>query len=170
MTKGSDICTLSAVEMARLIRAGELSARDAVAAHLQQIERINPRVNAIVTLVAEQAMERARLADEALAAGKAAGPLHGLPIAHKDLQLTAGIRTTFGSPLFKDFVPQEDSLLVERMRLAGSHSTSAKRTRPEFGAGSQTFNPVFGATRNPYDTTKTCAAAAGARPSPLRAE
>ena len=107
---------LSAVELARLIRAKELSARDVVGAHLAQIERVNPRVNAIVTLVADRAMERARAADEALARGAAVGPLHGLPIAHKDLQPTKGIRTTFGSPIYKDFVPAEDSLLVERLR------------------------------------------------------
>jgi len=113
-----------------------------------------------VTLVAEQAMERARLADEDLAHGRLAGPLHGLPIAHKDLQLTKGIRTTFGSPLFKDFVPGGDSLLVERIRSAGAILVGKTNT-PEFGAGSQTFNPVFGATRNPYDLTKTCGGSSG---------
>ena len=101
----TEICTLSAVELARLIRAKELSARDVVGAHLTQIERVNPGVNAIVTLGADQAMERARVADEDLAHGRAVGPLHGLPIAHKDLQPTKGIRTTFGSPIYKDLVP-----------------------------------------------------------------
>ena len=156
----TDICTLSAVELARLIRARELSARDVVAAHLTQIDRVNPTVNAIVTLVAEQAMERARAADEALARGAAIGPLHGLPIAHKDLQPTKGIRTTFGSPIYKDFVPAEDSLLVERLRRAGA-IVVGKTNTPEFGAGSQTFNPVFGATLNPYDLTKTCGGSSG---------
>src|SRR6187455_1263040 len=111
-----DICALSAVEMARLIRAKDLSARDVVAAHLRRIEQVNPRLNAIVTLVAEQAMERACVADDLLARGETVGPLHGLPIAHKDLQPTKGMRTTFGSPIFYDFVPAEDSLLVERVR------------------------------------------------------
>ena len=146
--------------MARQIRAKHLSAREVVAAHLDQIERVNPRVNAIVTLVADQAMARARVADDELARGSAVGPLHGLPIAHKDLQLTKGIRTTFGSPIFKDFVPREDSLLVERMKRAGAIAVGKTNT-PEFGAGSQTFNPVFGATLNPYDRTKTCGGSSG---------
>src|SRR3954452_10782166 len=98
----SSICSLPAVELARRIRAKELSARDVVGAHLTQIERVNPGVNAIVTLVADQAMERASAADEELAHGRVVGPLHGLPIAHKDLQPTKGIRTTFGSPIYRD--------------------------------------------------------------------
>ncbi len=156
----TEICTLSAVELARLIRAKELSARDVVGAHLTQIERINPGVNAIVTLVAEQAMERARVADEDFAHGREIGPLHGLPIAHKDLQSTKGILTTFGSPIYKDFVPSEDSLIVERLRNAGA-IVVGKTNTPEFGAGSQTFNPVFGATLNPFDRTKTCGGSSG---------
>jgi amidase len=156
----SDICQLSAVELARLIRARELSAREVVGAHLAQIERVNPGVNAIVTLVADQAMERARLADEDLANGREIGPLHGLPIAHKDLQPTNGIRTTFGSPIYRDFVPVEDSLLVERLRHAGA-IVVGKTNTPEFGAGSQTFNPVFGATLNPYHRGKTCGGSSG---------
>ena len=156
----SDICHLSAVEMARLVRARELSAREVLSAHLAQIERVNPTVNAIVTLVADQAMEQARLADEAMARGREIGPLHGLPIAHKDLQPTKGIRTTFGSPIFRDFMPAEDSLLVERVRQAGAILVGKTNT-PEFGAGSQTFNPVFGSTLNPYDRTKTCGGSSG---------
>ena len=151
---------MSAVDMARRIRAKELSAREVVAAHLEQIARVNPTVNAIVTLVAEQALARALEADEALARGRVIGPLHGLPIAHKDLQPTKGIRTTFGSPIFKDFIPAEDSLLVERIRHAGAILVGKTNT-PEFGAGSQTFNAVFGATLNPYDRTKTCGGSTG---------
>jgi amidase len=154
------ICQLPATELARRIRAKEFSARDVVAAHLDRIERTNPSVNAIVTLDAERAMSQARLADDLLASGAAIGPLHGLPIAHKDLQITKGIRTTFGSPIYADFVPAEDSLLVERIRRAGA-ILIGKTNTPEFGAGSQTFNPVFGATRNPYDTTKTCGGSSG---------
>src|SRR5580698_7967480 len=99
--QASDICFLSAVEMAALIRQKKLSAREVMTAHLKQIERVNPKVNAIVTLVADQAMENARKADEAQASGAPLGPLHGLPVAHKDLIETAGIRTTYGSPAFK---------------------------------------------------------------------
>jgi amidase len=156
----SDICFLSAVEMAALIRRKKLSAREAMAAHLSQIERVNPKVNAIVTLVAEQALENATRADEAQARGAALGPLHGLPVAHKDLIDTAGIRTTYGSPLFKYHVPETDAILVERVKKAGA-ITIGKTNTPEFGAGSQTFNPVFGTTRNPYDLTKTCGGSSG---------
>jgi len=154
------LCGLGAVELARRIRAKEISARDAVGAHLTQIERVNPGLNAIVTLVADRAMECARIADEAQARGERLGPLHGLPIAHKDLQLTNGIRTTFGSPVYKDFVPAEDALAVERLRHAGA-ITVGKTNTPEFGAGSQTFNPVFGATLNPHDRTRTCGGSSG---------
>ena len=157
---GADICYLSAREMAQLIRSKKLSAREALAGHLKQIERVNPKVNAIVTLVPEMAEEAARRADEAQAQGATLGPLHGLPVAHKDLVETKGIRTTFGSPLFKDNVPREDDLIVQRIRRAGA-ITLGKTNTPEFGAGSQTFNTVFGATRNPYDTTRTCGGSSG---------
>jgi amidase len=99
-------------------------------------------------------------ADERTASGQPLGVLHGLPIAHKDLELTAGIRTTLGSPLFADFVPDEDGLVVQRLRAAGV-VTIGKTNTPEFGAGSQTFNTVFGATGNPYDITKTCGGSSG---------
>jgi amidase len=155
-----DVCEMSAVEMARLLRTKQVSAREVLQAHLDRIERINPLVNAVVTLVPEQAIAAASRADEALARGNPIGPLHGLPIAHKDLQLTAGIRTTFGSPVFKDFVPAHNSLLVERIAQAGA-IVVGKTNTPEFGAGSQTFNPVFGPTRNPYDRATTCGGSTG---------
>ncbi len=156
----SDICFLSAVEMARLIRAGKLSAREALAAHLEQIERVNPKLNAIVTLVAGRAAQSAREADELRAKRAPLGPLHGLPIAHKDLVDTKGIRTTYGSPLFKDHIPDRDDPLVDRIRQAGA-ILLGKTNTPEFGAGSHTFNTVFGATLNPYDQTKTCGGSSG---------
>jgi amidase len=156
----SSICFMSAVEMARLIRAKKLSAREALQAHLKQVERVNPKVNAIVTLVAEMAAESAAKADEMQARKEKLGPLHGLPVAHKDLMETRGILTTFGSPLYKDYIPTEDDIVVERMRRAGA-VTIGKTNTPEFGSGSQTFNKVFGATRNPYDLTKTCGGSSG---------
>ncbi|MDE3168433.1 MAG: amidase, partial [Acidobacteriota bacterium] len=159
-TADDSLCFTSAIEMARLIRAKKLSARELLDAHLKQIERVNPKVNAIVTLVADAAREAAARADEMQARGEKLGTLHGLPVAHKDLLETRGIRTTFGSPLFRDFVPTEDDLVVERMRRAGA-ITIGKTNTPEFGAGSQTFNQVFGATRNPYDLTKTCGGSSG---------
>jgi amidase len=155
-----DLCFMSAVEMAKLIRAKKLSAREALAVHLKQIERVNPKVNAIVTLVPEMAAEAAAKADEMQARGEKLGPLHGLPVAHKDLMETRGIRTTFGSLLFKDYIPTEDDLDVIRMRQAGAVIVGKTNT-PEFGAGSQTFNKVFGATHNPYDLTKTCGGSSG---------
>ena len=156
----SPLCFTSAVEMAQLIRAKKLSAREALAEHLKQIERVNPKVNAIVTLVPEMAAEAAAKADEMQAHNEKLGPLHGLPVAHKDLIETRGIRTTFGSPLFKDYIPTEDDIVVERMRRAGAIIVGKTNT-PEFGAGSQTFNTVFGATHNPYDLTKTCGGSSG---------
>ena len=155
-----DLCFKTATELAGLIRSKELSARQVMEAHLQQIERVNPAVNAIVTLLPERAMQAAAAADEALARGKAVGPLHGLPVAHKDLVETKGIRTTYGSPLFTDFVPEVDALIVERLHGAGA-ITIGKTNTPEFGAGSQTFNEVFGAMHNPYDLTKTCGGSSG---------
>ena len=138
-TFDTSVCFMSAVEMARLIRAKKLSAREALAAHLKQIERVNPKVNAIVTLVPEMAAEAAAKADEMQARKETLGPLHGLPVAHKDLFETRGIRTTFGSPLYKDYIPTEDDIVVDRMRRAGA-ITIGKTNTPEFGAGSQTFN------------------------------
>jgi amidase len=156
----SSICFMSAVEMAALIRAKKLSAREALAAHLKQIDRVNPKVNAIVTLVPEMAAQAAAKADEMQARGETLGRLHGLPVAHKDLVETRGIRTTFGSLLYKDYVPAADDLIVDRLRRAGA-ITIGKTNTPEFGAGSQTFNKVFGATHNPYDLTKTCGGSSG---------
>ena len=151
---------MSAVELARRIRRKQLSAREVLDAHLARIDEVNPKVNAIVTLVADRAGEDALRADEEAARGRFRGPLHGLPVAHKDLQATKGIRTTYGSPLFADNVPTENTVMVERIQQAGAISVG-KTNVPEFGAGSQTFNPVFGATRNPHDLSKTCGGSSG---------
>jgi amidase len=154
------LCYQPAQTLAAMVRRREISAVELLQTHLAQIEALNPQVNAIVTLDAEGALARARDADAALARGDALGPLHGLPVAHKDLHLTKGMRTTFGSPIYRDFVPEQDGLIVERLRRAGA-ITIGKTNTPEFGAGSQTFNPVFGATRNPYDLSKTCGGSSG---------
>jgi len=155
-----ELCDLSAIELAARIRRKQVSAREVMTAHLARIERVNPKVNAIVTLVADRAMADAARADELTAKGGALGVLHGLPIAHKDLIDTAGIRTTKGSRIYQDTVPTRDALLVTRERAAGA-ITVGKTNTPELGAGSQTFNEVFGATRNPYDPTKTCGGSSG---------
>jgi len=156
----SELCEMSAVDLAARLARKDVSARDVMAAHLARIELVNSKVNAIVTLVAEQAMAAASRADEMIMRRDPVGVLHGLPVAHKDLVDTAGIRTTLGSPFYRDNVPSRDALLVTRIRAAGA-ITVGKTNTPEFGAGSQTFNTVFGATRNPYDTTKTCGGSSG---------
>src|SRR6201993_3269295 len=130
-------------------------------AHLKQISRVNSKVNAIVTLVPEeQLMAQAAAADESLAKGKLLGPLHGMPVGVKDLHETAGTRTTYGSPLHRDFVPDFDCRVVQREKAAGA-IVIGKTNVPEFGLGSQTFNKVFGPTRNPYEVTKTCGGSTG---------
>src|SRR5947208_3316645 len=131
----SDLCFLTAVELADRIRRRQVSVTEVVRAHLAQIERVNPRVNAIVTLTAERALDDAAGKDTALARGDAPGPLFGLPIAHKDLVPTKGIRTTLGSPIYRDHVPTVDGLIIERLRAAGA-VTLGKTNTPEFGAGS----------------------------------
>lgn len=155
-----EICFLRATELASHLRQRKLSAEEVMEAHLRRIERVNPPVNAVVTLTPEKALEEARAADERLARGEEPGPLHGLPVAHKDLVPTAGMRTTFGSRIYEDYVPEKDALIVERLRRAGA-ITVGKTNTPEFGAGSQTFNEVFGETLNPYDTAKTCGGSSG---------
>jgi amidase len=156
----NELCFMTARELAQKIRRRELSAVEVMEAHLRQIDEVNPKVNAVITLLPERALDGAHAADAALGRGEEVGPLHGLPIAHKDLVDTAGIRTTRGSPIYADNVPTQDALIVERLRGAGAISIG-KTNVPEFGAGSQTFNPVFGATLNPYDTTRTCGGSSG---------
>ena len=144
-----DLCFRPATELAAMVRAREISARELLQAHLDRIGRVNPRLNAIVTLDVDGARAAADAADAALAAGEAVGPLHGLPVAHKDTHATGGMRTTYGSPLHADTVPTRDELVVARLRAAGAIRVG-KTNVPEFAAGSHTFNPVFGATANPY--------------------
>ena len=151
---------MTAVDLATRLARRDVSARDVVTAHLTRIERLNPQVNALVTLVPEQAIAAAARADEIIVRSGPVGVLHGLPVAHKDLVDTAGIRTTYGSPFYRDHVPTTDAPIVTRMRTAGA-ITIGKTNTPEFGAGSQTFNTVFGATRNPYDLTRTCGGSSG---------
>jgi len=160
MTTASELCFAPATELLERMRRKEVSTAELVDACLARIDAIDPVLNAIVTLDADGARAAARRADDARARGERLGPLHGLPVAHKDLVLTRGMRTTFGSPIFTDFVPDQNSLLVERQQRAGA-ITIGKTNTPEFGAGSQTFNPVFGATRNPYDPVKTCGGSSG---------
>jgi amidase len=157
----AEIAFTEARELAARLLRRELSAVDVMRAFLAQIERVNPSVNAIVTLRSvEDLLADAAAADRKLAAGEILGPLHGLPIAIKDLSLTRDLRTTFGSTLYRNFVPTSDELYVARLRSAGA-IVIGKTNTPEFGAGSQTFNALFGATRNPYDLGKTCGGSSG---------
>ena len=144
-----------------MLADGSVSAREVMIAHLERINTCNPTVNAICTLIpASAALALADAADAARSRGDQLGPLHGLPMAVKDLSLTAGIRTTMGSRIFADHVPGEDSLMVERLKAAGA-LIIGKTNTPEFGTGSQTFNAVFGTTRNPWDLQKTVGGSSG---------
>jgi amidase len=152
-----DIPFTPARKLARLIHSRKISVAEVMRAFIAQIERTNPEANAIVTFLPEQALKEAKALDRRK--GKKP-PLAGLPIAYKDLVVTKGIRTTLGSLVYKDNVPKEDALLVERLKTAGA-ITLGKTNTPEFGAGSNTFNKVFGATRNPYDPSKTAGGSSG---------
>jgi amidase len=157
----SDLCFKDAVELTGMIRQRQVSSAEVMTAFLAQIERLNPKVNAICTFVGDEAaLGAAKDADERMAKGQTPGPLHGLPHLVKDLVQTAEIRTTFGSRIYKDFVPDTDALLVDRLKTAGA-IIIGKTNVPEFGAGSHTFNEVFGATLNPYDLSKTCGGSSG---------
>lgn len=143
--------------MLALLRNQEVSCRELLDAHIERIERLNPKINAIVTQTFEQAK---RMSDELDKYGNDQKPLFGLPVAHKDLVNTKDVRTTHGFPPFAEFVPRQDAWIVSRMRDAGAIMVG-KTNVPEFGAGSHTFNRVFGATRNPYDLTRTVGGSSG---------
>ena len=150
----------TAREQAAAVRGKTISARELLELHLRRIEAVNPAVNAVVSLDVERAREGAREADEATARGDQLGPLHGLPLAFKDTHEVAGWRTTFGSPLRGEYVPKRDELIVARIRAAGAVPIG-KTNVPEWAAGSHTFNPIFGTTRNPYDVSRSAGGARG---------
>jgi len=152
-----ELCYTSAKKLARLIRTRKVSATEVVRAFIARIEEVNPQVNAIVTFLPEQALKRAKALDRK---GAVVGPLAGLPIAHKDIVPTKGVRTTFGSPIYRDHVPDQDHVIVERLREAGA-ILIGKTNTPEFATGAQTFNPIFGVTHNPYDLSKTSGGSSG---------
>ena len=139
----------TAREMAAAVAAKQVSARELLDAHLERIEVVNPALNAVVTLDADRARAAADAADAALAAGDRVGPLHGLPVAHKDTHATGGMRHDVGLAAARRHVPLRDELIVARYKAAGAVRVG-KTNVPEFAAGSHTFNPVFGATHNPY--------------------
>ena len=152
-----ELCYTGAKKLLRMMRTRKVSATEVMRAFIARIEQVNPKLNAIVTFLPEQALKRAKALDRK---GASTGPLAGLPIAHKDIVATKGIRTTHGSPIYADHVPAEDHVIVPRLRGAGA-ILIGKTNTPEFATGSQTFNPVFGVTRNPYDLAKTCGGSSG---------
>lgn len=159
--RGLDICYMPASELAARIKRKQLSAVEVMTAFLDRIEAVNPKVNAIVAMLPrEAAMKLARQADADQAAGKPLGKFHGLPWAVKDTEDVKGFPTTKGSTVFKNYMPKEDSLVVERIRGAGA-LIIGKTNVPEFAAGSNTINPVYGPTRNAYDLTRTVGGSTG---------
>jgi amidase len=157
----SDIVDLDATALQREIRARRLSCEEVMRAHLAQVARFNPTHNAIINLRPdEDLIAEARLRDRELAQGLWHGPLHGLPQAIKDLESQRDMKMTMGSPLLKDFVPPEDSVMVERVRASGAIFIGRTNT-PEFGLGSHTYNPVHGRTRNAYDPTRSAGGSSG---------
>jgi amidase len=155
-----DLCFTPATELQRLYRARKTSPLEVMRAVLARVDAVNPRLNAIVTLEREPAMKAAKAATAALKKGEKLGPLHGVPVTIKDLTHTKGIRTTWGSKVFEHHVPTENSLIVERLKAAGA-IILGKTNTPEFGAGGNTFNAVFGATRNPWNPALTCGGSSG---------
>lgn len=164
----TEIVQLTACEMRDAIVRGALSSREIVDAHVDRIDRVNPAVNALVTFDPEGARAAADVADRAVAAGAALGPLHGLPVAIKDTHATAGMRTTSGSQLFADHVPDTDHELVRRIGAAGAIRLG-KTNVPEMAAGSHTFNSIFGTTYNPYDLTRSAGGSSGGAAAALAA-
>lgn len=156
----ADLCFTPATKLARLIRQKKVSPVEVVRAVLDRIERVNPKLNAYCTVVAERALKAARHAESAVMKKKALGPLHGVPVSIKDLVPTAGIRTTWGSKIYEHHVPDEDGLVVERLKAAGA-IVIGKTNTPEFGAGANTYNAVFGPTRNPWNPALTCGGSSG---------
>src|SRR6266850_7226188 len=156
-----DLCFTPATELAALIRRKKVSPDDVMRAVLDRIEKVNPPLNAYCTVAAEQAVAAAKKATAAIGRrGATLGPLHGVPVSIKDLTPTKGIRTTWGSKIFEHHVPDEDALIVQRLKAAGA-IVVGKTNTPEFGAGANTTNAVFGATRNPWNRALTCGGSTG---------
>ncbi|MEM2134114.1 MAG: amidase family protein [Candidatus Jordarchaeaceae archaeon] len=160
MVKEGEIVWMSALELSKAIRDGELSPVDVVDAFFKRIEKVNPEINAFVTLTEENARKEAEAAEKAVKSRKTLGPLHGVPVAIKDNMPVKGIRTTWGSKLYENYFPKEDYVLVERLRSSGA-IIIGKTNLPEFGLIGITDNAVFGVTRNPWDKTRTCGGSSG---------
>src|SRR5258706_144015 len=158
----TELTDLTAEALSVGLEARQFSCRELMQATLERIERVNPRYNAIVSLRDRDALlGEAEERDADLHRGQRRGWLHGLPQAIKDVAATAGLRTTLGSPLLRDSVPRENSLMVQRMKGSGC-IVIGKTNTPEFGLGSHTFNEGFGTTLNAFDSSKSAGASTGA--------
>ena len=156
----NDLCFNPAHKLCEAMRRKEISPVELVKTILARLEKINPEVNAFTTVVPEIALREAQKAEKEITQGQEIKPLHGIPVSIKDLTITAGIRTTFGSKIYENFIPEEDALIVQRLKKAGA-IILGKTNTPEFGAGANTYNAVFGATRNPWKLTHTCGGSSG---------
>jgi amidase len=156
----TELCDESAVELRRRIGAREISPVELLESCIKRIERVNPTLNAVVATIYDRARKEAKAAEEKVMRGEELGALHGLPLGVKDLDETEGLRTTWGSPIYKDNVPKRDGRMVAACRAAGAIVT-AKTNVPEFGAGANTNNPVYGPTGNPFDPKRTCGGSSG---------
>ena len=159
VSAAADLAFLPAAELAARVAGREVSAEEGVSAAIDRVGRHNPVVNAVVTL-SPRALDDARAIDRRLARGEDPGPLAGVPVGIKDMTAVAGLRTTYGSPLYADHVPAEDALVVRRLRAAGA-VVVGKTNTPEFAAGANTFNDVFGATRNPWNPALSAGGSTG---------
>ncbi len=164
----TDLCFTPALTLARMIRKGEISPVELTRAVLERIEAVNPQINAYCTLVPELALRSAREAEEKGKKKENLGPLHGIPLSIKDLAPTRGIRTTWGSKYYRDFVPDEDAILVERLKAAGA-IILGKTNTPEFGIGINTTNALFGTTFNPWDQSRAAGGSSGGAAAALAA-
>jgi len=164
-----DIVFSNTIELATAIRAGHVSATEVLKAHLAQIDTHNPTLNAVITLDAERAYERAREADEALARGEHWGPLHGVPFTLKDAHATSGMRTTTGFPPLADYVPQEDSPVAARLKAAGGNLMGKTNVHMMLADPAQSINPIFGRTNNPWDSKRTPGGSSGGAAAALAA-
>lgn len=156
----NDLCFTPAHKLREAIKKKEISPVEIVETILARLENINAQVNAFCTVVPEMALRAAQKAEAEMTTGQEIGPLHGIPVSIKDLTITAGIRTTFGSKIYENYIPEEDALIVQRLKKAGA-IILGKTNTPEFGAGANTYNAIFGPTRNPWKLTHTCGGSSG---------
>src|SRR5215472_14245582 len=156
----AELCDLGAVELRQLIGRKAISPVELLESCLRRIEAVNPALNAVTATCIDRAKTEAKAAEAAVLRGDTLGLLHGLPIGIKDLNETAGLRTTWGSPLYADYVPEKDERMVAAVRKAGA-IVVGKTNVPEFGAGANTNNPVYGPTGNPFDPKRICGGSSG---------